>query len=94
MSKKLMVIMLSVSLILVNISGVVYGAESQSGMYAMVHCPTISNTPYTVFLGNPEVGRNPITTYPYTIPKNQAFDMYVVVGGMSSLPLEVQFVAE
>lgn len=69
-------------------------AESQSGMYAMVHCPTISNTPYTVFLGNPEVGRNPITTYPYTIPKNQAFDMYVVVGGMSSLPLEVQFVAE
>lgn len=69
-------------------------AEMQSGMYAMVYCPAFSSTPYTAFLGNPEVGRTAETTYPYTITKNRAFDMYVVVGGMSSLPLEVQFVAE
>lgn len=69
-------------------------AESQSGMYAMVYCPAFSSTPHTAFLGNPEVGRTAETTYPYTITKNTAFDMYVVVGGMSSMPLEVQFVAE
>ena len=69
-------------------------AESQSGMYAMVYCPAFSSTPHTAFLGNPEVGSTAETTYPYNITKNRAFDMYVVVGGMSSMPLEVQFVAE
>ena len=33
-------------------------------------------------------------TVPWDITKNTEFDLYIVVGGMSSLPLEVQFVAE
>lgn len=69
--------------------------ERESGMYAMVYCPAVSSTPYTAFLGNADYNNNkPEATYPYNIPKNKAFDLYVVVGGMSSMPLEVQFFAK
>ena len=69
--------------------------NDDSVLYAMVYCPAVSSTPYTAFLGNADYNNNkPEATYPYNIPKNKAFDLYVVVGGMSTMPLEVQFFAK
>ena len=65
-----------------------------AGVFATVYCPTLSNTPYTYFLSRPEDGGVSEAIYPHNIPSRLAFDMYIVVGSMSSMPLEVQFVAE
>jgi len=57
-------------------------------------CNEFSNTPYTAIIGDSSTGYSSQVTVPWTIAKNTDFDLYIVVGGMSSLPLEAQFVAE
>jgi len=72
------------------------GAAANNGgaIYVTVMCNEFSNTPYTAIIGDSSTGYSSQVTVPWTIAKNTDFDLYIVVGGMSSLPLEAQFVAE
>lgn len=68
-------------------------AANDGGIYATLVCNQISSQPYTTIIGDPGSGY-PSEQEIWTIPKNTPFDLYIVIGGLSSLPVEVQFYAQ
>lgn len=119
MKKKIVSIILTVLLVITNISFIVNAevtydytleyiklklkynallnpyaaAANDGGIYATLVCNQISSQPYTTIIGDPGSGY-PSEQEIWTIPKNTPFDLYIVIGGLSSLPVEVQFYAQ
>lgn len=65
-------------------------AAPDGGVYVTVMCSEFSSTPYTTVVGGRESDYSSQATVPWNITKNTDFDLYIVIGGMSSLPLEVE----
>ena len=62
--------------------------------YVTLYCPTFSSSPYNAIVGGTSTDYAPEKTVNWSIDKNKPFDLYVVVSGMSNMPLELGFYAE